>query len=103
VTTLTPLTSTQVELHQFFYWTTPWLTLVRPLLRPFVRKFIEQDRDVVDKQQQGLNEDPQLILINDADKPARWYYQLKKELEQSRTEQRSFRNPVPETTLYWRS
>lgn len=49
-----------------------------------MRTFIEQDRDVVDKQQQGLNEDPQLILINDADKPARWYHQLKKELKQSR-------------------
>lgn len=103
VTTLTPLTVGQVELHQFFYWTIPWMTLARPLLRPFVRTFIEQDRDVVDKQQQGLNEDPQLMLINDADKPARWYYQLKKELLQSRQENRHFNNPVPETTLYWRS
>ena len=103
VTTLTPLTATQVELHQFFYWTIPWLSLIRPLMRPFMKTFIEQDRDVVDKQQQGLNEDPQLILINDADKPARWYYQLKKELQQSRLENRPFQNPVPETTLYWRS
>ena len=103
VTTLTPLTPTQVELHQFFYWTIPWMTLARPLLRPFVKTFIEQDRDVVDKQQQGLNEDPQLMLINDADKPARWYYQLKKELLASREEGRPFENPVPETTLYWRS
>ncbi len=103
VTTLTPLTPTQVELHQFFYWTIPWLTLARPILRPFVRTFIEQDRDVVDKQQQGLNEDPQLMLINDADKPARWYYQLKKELVESREQQRPFNNPVPEITLQWRS
>jgi hypothetical protein len=48
-----------------------------------------------------LNEDPQLILINDADKPARWYYQLRKELQQSRAEQRPFQNPVPATTLQW--
>ena len=103
MTTLTPMTATQVELHQFFYWTIPWMTLARPLLRPFVKTFIEQDRDVVEKQQQGLNEDPQLMLINDADKPARWYYQLKKELVASRAENRPFDNPVPETTLYWRS
>lgn len=101
LTTLTPLSETEVELHQMFYWTIPWLTLARPLLRPFIRRFIEQDRDVVDKQQQGLNEDPQLILINDADKPARWYYQLKKELIQSRMEEREFTNPVPNTTLRW--
>ena len=103
LTTLTPLTDTQVELHQIFYWTIPWLTLARPIIRPFVRQFIEQDRDVVDKQQQGLNEDPQLIHINDADKPARWYHQLKKELTQSRAEHRPFNNPVPQTTLQWRS
>jgi len=36
---------------------------------PFVRQIIEQDPDILDKQRQGLNEDPPLILINDADKP----------------------------------
>ena len=101
LTTLTPLGEREVELHQIFYWTIPWLTLARPIIRPFVRQFIEQDRDVVDKQQPGLNEDPQLILINDADKPARWYHQLKKELTQSRAEHRPFNNPVPQTTLQW--
>ena len=101
LTTLTPLEDNRVELHQVFYWTVPWLSLLKPFLRPFIRTFIEQDRDVVDKQQQGLNEDPQLILINDADKPARWYYQLKKELQQSRAERRPFQNPVPATTLQW--
>ena len=103
LTTLTPLAPMQVELHQVFYWTAPWLTPLRPLLGWFVRAFIEQDRDVVDKQQRGLNEDPQLMLINDADKPARWYYQLKKELLQSRAEGRPFQNPVPHTTLHWRT
>jgi hypothetical protein len=40
-------------------------------------------------------------MINDADKPARWYHALKKELLQSRAEQRPFSNPVPYTTLQW--
>src|SRR5262249_44149512 len=103
MTTLTPLTEMQIELHQTFYWTVRWLKLLKPLFRRFVRAFIEQDRDVVDKQRHGLNEDPQLMLINDADKPARWYYQLKKELVQSRSENRAFQNPVPHTTLHWRT
>jgi phenylpropionate dioxygenase-like ring-hydroxylating dioxygenase large terminal subunit len=103
MTTLTPLTEMQIELHQTFYWTVRWLKPLKPLFRRFVRAFIEQDRDVVDKQRHGLNEDPQLMLINDADKPARWYYQLKKELVQSRSENRAFRNPVPHTTLHWRT
>jgi phenylpropionate dioxygenase-like ring-hydroxylating dioxygenase large terminal subunit len=103
LTTLTPLTDREVELHQIFYWTIPWMTFIRPIFGQFVRRFIEQDRDVVDKQQQGLNEDPQLMLINDADKPARWYHQLKREFVQSRAEGRPFQNPVPPTTLQWRS
>jgi phenylpropionate dioxygenase-like ring-hydroxylating dioxygenase large terminal subunit len=103
LTTLTPLTAHEVELHQIFYWTVPWLSVIKPIMRRFVKKFIEQDRDVVDKQTEGLNEDPTLIMINDADKPARWYYALKKELMQSRIEGREFVNPVPHTTLRWRT
>lgn len=103
LTTLTPLTAHEVELHQIFYWTVPWLSVIKPIMRRFVKTFIEQDRDVVDKQTEGLNEDPTLIMINDADKPARWYYALKKELMQSRIEGREFVNPVPHTTLRWRT
>jgi len=40
-------------------------------------------------------------MINDADKPARWYHQLKKELLLARSEHRPFNNPVPHTTLQW--
>ncbi len=103
LTTLTPLEEKKVEMRQIFYWTVPWLSIVKPIMRSFVRTFIEQDRDVVDKQGAGLNEDPALIMINDADKPARWYYALKKELMQSRIEGREFVNPVPHITLKWRT
>ncbi len=58
---------------------------------------------MLNKQRAGLIEGPQLILINDADKPARWYYALKKELFESRAEGRAFVNPVPRTTLHWRT
>lgn len=103
MTTVTPLTAAEVEVHQFFYWTVPGLVLLRPLLRRLVGAFLEQDRDVLGKQREGLNDDPQLMLINDADRPARWYYQLKKEFLESRAEGRAFRNPVPHTTLRWRT
>ena len=93
----------KVEMRQIFYWTVPLLSVIKPIFRYLTRTFIEQDRDVVDKQGAGLNEDPALILINDADKPARWYYALKKELMQSRLEGREFVNPVPHTTLKWRT
>jgi len=102
MTALTPLGDTEVELHQVFYATVPWLRLVVPFLRPLVRRFIGQDRDVMEKQG-GLTEDTHLMLINDADKPIRWYLRLKQELLRSRAEGRPFANPVPATTLRWRT
>jgi phenylpropionate dioxygenase-like ring-hydroxylating dioxygenase large terminal subunit len=103
MTTLTPLTKMEVELHQIFWWTVPWLGVLRPFLRPFVKRFLNQDRDVMLKLQMGMNDDPQLMMINDADKPSRWYYQLKTELLESREQTREFVNPVPVTTLQWRT
>jgi phenylpropionate dioxygenase-like ring-hydroxylating dioxygenase large terminal subunit len=103
LTAITPLTESEVELHQVFYWTVGWLTALRPALRPLVRRFIGQDRDVMEQQGRGLIEDPPLMLINDADKPVRWYFRLKEELLRSRAEGRPFVNPVPHATLSWRT
>lgn len=103
MTTITPVSPMLVEFNQIFWWTVGWMGLVKPFLRSFVRRFISQDQDVLNKQQAGLIEDPQLILINDADKMARWYLALKKEWVASRAEGRAFVNPVPHTTLHWRT
>jgi hypothetical protein len=43
------------------------------------------------------------MLINDADKPIRWYLRAKEELLRSRAEGRPFANPVSETILRWRT
>ena len=70
---------------------------------PLTRTFLNQDRDMVVKQQIGLKHDPSLMLIKDADTQARWYYQLKAEYARSLSEKRSFVNPVKEQILKWRS
>ena len=62
-----------------------------------------QDRDVVVMQQEGLRNDPPLMLINDADMQAKWYYQLKAEYAKAQAEGRPFTNPVTERVLRWRS
>mgnify|MGYP001584171832 CR=1 FL=1 len=104
LTTVTPIDETQTELHHLIYWTAPWLTPMRALLRPVARTFLNQDRDIVIKQQDGLRHAPALMLINDADVPAKWYYRLRREWASSRAERRTFVNPVPaETLLRWRS
>ena len=45
-------------------------------------------------QNEGLRYDPALIWIDDADKQAKWYQQLKREWGKSRAEGRPFANPV---------
>ena len=103
LTAVTPIKPGRTEVNHLIWWTMPWLSLLKPLLKPFARTFLEQDRRVVERQQEGLRHDPKLMLVNDADVQARWYYKLKKEWQRSRAEGREFVNPVPETTLRWRS
>lgn len=103
LTTVTPLTETATEVTTTFYWTMPWIGLLKPILLPYVGAFFEQDRDVVVKQQIGLQYDPPLMLIDDADTQARWYYKLKQELVRSQSENRDFTNPIETKVLRWRS
>jgi hypothetical protein len=103
LTAVTPLSGSETEVHHVVYWTMPWLTLLKPVLRPYIRAFMRQDRDIVAKQQVGLQHAPPLMLIRDADTPARWYHQLKREFLQARTERREFVNPIKEQVLRWQS
>jgi phenylpropionate dioxygenase-like ring-hydroxylating dioxygenase large terminal subunit len=103
LTAVTPLGPGESEINHAIYWTLPWLGPLKPLLRPFVRAFLRQDRDVMVLQQEGLRHDPPLLLINDADTQAKWYYRLKNEYARARAENRPFVNPVKERVLRWRS
>jgi phenylpropionate dioxygenase-like ring-hydroxylating dioxygenase large terminal subunit len=103
LTAITPIDETLTEVTTLFYTTLPWFNAVQPLLMPVVKTFLNQDRDMVVKQQDGLKYDPVLMLIKDADAQARWYYQLKLEYNRAIAEQRSFVNPVKEKVLRWRS
>ncbi|AFZ29676.1 Rieske (2Fe-2S) iron-sulfur domain protein [Gloeocapsa sp. PCC 7428] len=103
LTAVTPLSETETEVTTLLYWTTPWITAIKPLIKPFVRAFLDQDRQVVIKQQEGLKYDPTLLLIRDADTQARWYYQLKAEFTRAAAEGRPFNNPVKTQILRWRS
>jgi phenylpropionate dioxygenase-like ring-hydroxylating dioxygenase large terminal subunit len=102
-TAITPIDEHQCELHQSLYWTMPWLAIFKPLLRLLTRQFLNQDRQVVIEQQEGLAYNPSLMLIDDADTQAKWYYRLKQEYEKSQAENRPFLNPVEPRVLRWRS
>ncbi len=103
LTAVTPLTATETEVHQCLYWTVPWLGVFTPVVRRLARTFLGQDRDVVMRQQCGLRFEPSLMLIDDADTQAKWYFKLKREYQQSAAEGRPFVNPIEATTLRWRS
>ncbi len=103
LTAVTPVDATTTRIHHAIWWTRPWLSLLRPFFRPFMHKFLVQDRDIMAMQAIGLADDPALMLIDDADTQAKWYYRLKKEWAASRADNRPFENPVKERILRWRS
>jgi len=103
LTAITPVDVRVTEINHCVYWTAPWLTVLKPFLRHYVRAFLHQDREIMQRQQQGLRYDPPLTLIDDADTQAKWYYRLKREYRRARAEGRPFQNPVEPRTLEWRS
>ena len=77
-----------------------------PQLLKFVfAKFVEQDRQTMEQQSEGLKHNPHLMLIDDADRPAKWYFGLKAALSGSRGEPAAeMKHPLPgPVTLKWRS
>jgi len=102
-TAVTPVSENMTRVSNLIYWTTPWLTLVKPLLKRFAHAFLQQDREIVMIQQEGLKLRPSLMLIDDADRQAKWFYRLKKEWQASQAEGRPFANPITERTLRWKS
>ena len=103
LTCLTPVTETKTRITQIF-WSDHWVfDLIRPFLRMGVVAFLKQDGGMVNLQNEGLRYDPALIWIDDADKQAKWYQQLKREWMKSRAEDRPFANPVQPAVLRWKS
>jgi phenylpropionate dioxygenase-like ring-hydroxylating dioxygenase large terminal subunit len=103
LTTCTPIDDNNTEVTQTFYWNRAWLGFFKAAFHPFVRAFLNQDRAMVELQREGLRFNPRLMFIQDADVPAMWYHRLKKAWTNSAESGADFVNPVPETTLRWRS
>jgi phenylpropionate dioxygenase-like ring-hydroxylating dioxygenase large terminal subunit len=103
LTCLTPITETKTRITQII-WSDHWaFGVLKPLIRAGTRIFLKQDGDMVNLQNEGLRFDPALIWIDDADKQAKWYQQLKKAWVAHRGTGAAFVNPVAATILRWRS
>jgi len=104
LTTVTPITRSQCRIDVVAAWNLfRWFPFGADLLKFVFAKFVEQDRKTMEDQSEGLKHNPHLMLIDDADRPAKWYFQLKQAwLDSRRTGE--FRHPMPgPVTLKWRS
>src|SRR5258708_27545468 len=105
LTTVTPITRNQCRIDVVAAWNIfRWLPFSPELLKFVFAKFVEQDRRTMELQAEGLQHNPHLMLIDDADRPAKWYFQLKAaHLEAKRTGE-EMRHPMTgPVTLRWRS
>ncbi len=103
LTCLTPVNDKTTRITQIVWSDHPAFFFLKPFIAAGARVFLRQDGDMVNLQNQGLKYDPSLLWIDDADRQAKWYQQLKREWIASRREDRAFVNPVEAATLRWRS
>src|SRR5581483_1514151 len=105
LTTVTPITRNRCRIDVVAAWNIfRWLPLGPELLKFVFAKFVEQDRRTMELQAEGLKHDPHLMLIDDADRPAKWYFQLKQAYLESRRSGAEFKHPMSgPVTLKWRS
>jgi phenylpropionate dioxygenase-like ring-hydroxylating dioxygenase large terminal subunit len=77
---------------------------VVPIFRFFAKRFLGQDQQTMTWQAEGLKHNPRLMLVDDADRPAKWYFQLKAALLESRRTGAPMVHPMAgPVTLRWRS
>jgi phenylpropionate dioxygenase-like ring-hydroxylating dioxygenase large terminal subunit len=102
-TALTPIDENRTAIRQLFFTDHPTFKILSPFLGGFARAFLRQDADMVDLQQEGLKHNPRVMLVEDADTQAKWYYALKKAWAKSHADGADFINPVKARILRWRS
>ncbi len=104
LTTVTPTTATTCRIDVCAAWNVFFrVPFVTSIAKAFGRRFVEQDRQTMVEQAQGLQFNPSLMLIDDADRPAKWYFALKQaRLQMAATGK--FEHPLSgPVMLHWRS
>ena len=105
LTTVTPTVANACRIDVFAAWNVFYaVPLVTTIAKFFGKRFVAQDQETMIQQAEGLKYDPSLMLIDDADRPAKWYFALKQaRLDAARTGG-PMRHPMNgPVTLRWRS
>jgi phenylpropionate dioxygenase-like ring-hydroxylating dioxygenase large terminal subunit len=101
LTTVTPVRRHWSRIDFVAAWNVP---LPVTIFRAFAKTFLKQDQETMIQQAQGLQHNPRLMLIDDADRPAKWYFALKANLIESRRAGTKMVHPMDgPVTLRWRS
>ncbi len=105
LTTVTPITRSLSRIDVVAAWNIfRWVPFGPQLLKFVFAKFVEQDRQTMEDQAEGLKHNPHLMLIDDADRPAKWYFQLKAAYLEARRGGGEMKHPMAgPVTLKWRS
>jgi phenylpropionate dioxygenase-like ring-hydroxylating dioxygenase large terminal subunit len=78
LTTVTPITPSTCRIDVVAAWNIAYyIPFITPLVKLFGARFVNQDQQTMVEQARGLRSNPGLMLIDDADKPAKWYFALK--------------------------
>ncbi len=101
LTTVTPVTAATCRIDVVAAWNIGYhVPFVTPLVKFFGARFVAQDQQTMVEQARGLRSNPGLMLIDDADKPAKWYFALKQRRLTGKGEHPLASGPVE---LHWRS
>jgi phenylpropionate dioxygenase-like ring-hydroxylating dioxygenase large terminal subunit len=101
-TTVTPVRRDLCRIDFVAAWNLFFLPV--SIFRIFGKIFLRQDQETMIQQAEGLKHNPHLMLIDDADRPAKWYFALKSNLIDSRRTGESLPHPMNgPITLHWRS
>ncbi len=101
LTTVTPVRRDLSRIDFVAAWNVP---LPVTIFRAFAKTFLQQDQETMIKQAEGLQHNPRLMLIDDADRPAKWYFALKANLLEARRTGAEIVHPMDKpVTLRWRS
>ena len=101
LTTVTPVRRDLSRIDFLAAWNVP---LPVTIFRVFAKTFLKQDQETMIQQAEGLQHNPRLMLIDDADRPAKWYFALKANLLEARRAGSEMVHPmVGPVTLRWRS
>jgi phenylpropionate dioxygenase-like ring-hydroxylating dioxygenase large terminal subunit len=105
LTTVTPIARSHCRIDVVACWNIfRWVPFGPSLLKFVFAKFVEQDRRTMELQAEGLEHNPHLMLIDDADRPAKWYFALKAAYREAKLAGGEMKHPMAgPVTLKWRS